>query len=739
MLLSMVAMLILLVIVGFTYFLVNKERSAIEHQALNSVAEITDTYEARVVRALREIDTALKLIRFTALSNDYPSVLNALDAQHLLPPALLFTVTIADEQGIIIESTNDALMGQRVFATMPLWPTDDGLTVAETETYQASQLTFTRPIITEQQSISGWVVIAIDADYFVSGYNERSLGQQGMLALVGTDGIVRARRTGNTIYTGEFMGMASWQSDPTIDAANRPFVTQWQGVERYTLLRSLYDFPLSIVVGLSINEQLAPAHALAQTYWRRAAWASGLLLLVLAILSRLSWHLQRARKRVMDERVLHAQRVEHLAFHDALTDLPNRAFLSHLVGQAVVGGGRQDDTFALLFLDLDRFKLINDSLGHEAGDQLLKEAAKRLTAAVRQHDVVARLGGDEFVVLLRKVSRRDQIDPIANFLLSTIKAPFSLAGQSCHVSVSIGIALFPSNGLDEQTLMKRADMAMYQAKQAGKNNAQYYSAELSTELDVRLALESGLYRALENQEFRLFYQSKYDAQQGTMLGMKALLRWQHPTLGLLEPDQFIALAEDNGLAIPIAHWILDNACRQHMAWQRLGFPALTMAVKMTAHQFYDDSFVDTLRQVLADTGIEPTLLELVIAESVLLKDVDLAASICAELKKLAITLVVDEFGKGYISLSDLNMLPLDSINLDASLIHEGADSQQHQQLLPPLVELGKCLSFQLGIKGIAANDHAGFMASHVSQPFQVFYINKSLSAEECYKAGLRGD
>lgn len=478
MLFSIVAFMMLLVVWGSTYFLVNKERVAIERQAKLSVGEITDTYEARVVRALREIDTTLKLVRFTANNTVHANVLNALNEQRLLPPALLFTISLVDAQGMVVESTDSELLGLRLRSPLQATQEGDYLALGEAQTDQDKQLTFTRPLLPgqapTQQIGSGWVVIAIDANYFVSSYEARSLGQQGLLALVGADGIVRVRRTGEAINSGELMELAAWQSS-TLDAVSVPFLTHWQDVERYTLVRKLYDFPLSIVVGLSAQEQLAKAQLLVRKYWQRAAWTSALLLIILAILGRLSWQLQRERQRVMDERVLHAQQVEHLAFHDTLTDLPNRAFLSHLVSQEVILCGRHGESFALLFLDLDQFKLINDSLGHAVGDHLLQEAAKRLTGAVRESDVVARLGGDEFIILLRKVSRTDQIEPIADELLSSMRQPFTLAGHECRISVSIGVSLFPVDGLDEQSLMKNADIAMYQAKQAGKNKVHFYS------------------------------------------------------------------------------------------------------------------------------------------------------------------------------------------------------------------------------------------------------------------------
>ncbi|NAO97306.1 EAL domain-containing protein [Halomonas sp. MG34] len=727
---SIVAFMMLLVIWGSTYFLVNKERMSIERQAELSVGEITDTYEARVVRALREIDTTLKLVRFTANSSNHSSVLSVLNEQRLLPPALLFTISIVDSQGMVVETTDPGLLGQRLTPPAQAMLDDDYLAVGEKE---ANQITFTRPLRPEQESAqgggSGWVIIAIDANYFVSSYEVRSLGQQGMLALVGADGIVRVRRSGDAIHSGELMDIGAWKSS-TLDAVSAPFMTHWQGVERYTLVRKLYDFPLSIVVGLSAQEQLAAAHQLARNYWQRAGWTSGLLLIILAILGRLSWQLQWARRRVMEERVSHAQQVEHLAFHDTLTDLPNRAFLSHLITQAVKLGGRHSESFALLFLDLDRFKLINDTLGHDAGDHLLQEAASRLTTSVRESDVVARLGGDEFVILLSKVSRRDQIEPIAQKILSAIREPFMLTGQECHVSVSIGVSLYPFDGLDEQTLIKSADMAMYQAKLLGKNTVQFYTDELSAEMDVRLTLESGLHRALVSHEFRLFFQSKHDVEVGSTLGMEALLRWQHPTLGLLEPAQFMPLAEESGLAMPIAQWVLENACRQNMLWQQEGFPALTMAVKISARQFYDNSFVESIKEALATTGMDPRLLELEMTESMLLQNVQRTASIFAEIKKLGVKIVIDDFGTGYSSLSDLNALPVDTLKVSSSLVKRLSGTRRDQQLSSSVIELGKRLGMQVFAKGVASHEQSHFIGSHSSLPFHGFYSNRPLSAEE---------
>ena len=307
-----------------------------------------------------------------------------------------------------------------------------------------------------------------------------------------------------------------------------------------------------------------------------------------------------------------------------------------------------------------------------------------------------------------------------------------LAGQDCHVSVSIGVSLYPLDGLDEQTLIKSADIAMYQAKLQGKNNVQYYTEDLSAEMDVRLTLESGLHRAIAGQQLRLFFRSKHDIEVGSTLGMEALLRWQHPTLGLLEPAQFMPLAEESGLAMSIGQWVLENACRQNMLWQREGSPALTMAVNISAHQFYDHGFVESISDALTTTGMEPGLLELEITESMLLQDVARTADIFAQIKKLGVRIVIDDFGTGYSSLSDLNVLPVDALKISACLVKRLSGTRHDQQLSSSVIELGQRLSLQVFAKGVASHEKLRFIRNPSSHYFHGFYSYRPLSIEESF-------
>jgi diguanylate cyclase (GGDEF)-like protein len=283
-----------------------------------------------------------------------------------------------------------------------------------------------------------------------------------------------------------------------------------------------------------------------------------------------------------------AQRIEYLAYHDGLTGLPNRSMFSKLLSQCISESRRYDRQLAVAFLDLDRFKQINDTLGHDAGDQLLREVATRIKACVRASDTVARLGGDEFVVLLPALGDGKYAATVAQKILAVIARPFTLIGHEFRITTSIGISTFPQDGLDEQTLTKNADIAMYQAKEEGKNNFQFYSEKLNAHSLERLTLESSLRHALERKEFTLHYQAKRDIVSGRITGMEALLRWQHPDLGTVAPMQFIPVAEETGLIVPIDKWVLKTACSQNVAWQNQGLPRLSIAVNLTARQFTEE-------------------------------------------------------------------------------------------------------------------------------------------------------
>jgi diguanylate cyclase (GGDEF)-like protein len=557
------------------------------------------------------------------------------------------------------------------------------------------------------------------------------LGKLGELGIVGTDGIVRVRRTGESEFSGDVTDYASLiPATDAVDADATIRTDSWDGVARWTSARELYGFPLAVFVGLSADEQLAPAHRETRTLLWRAGIASILVIALAALLGRLSRQLAQSRMRESETKLEHAQRVEYLAYHDGLTRLPNRSLFSKLLSQSISEANRYDRRLAVAFLDLDRFKQINDTLGHEAGDQLLQEVATRLKSCVRDSDVVARLGGDEFVVLLPELGNREYAALVAQKILSVIAKPFTLIGHEFRVTASIGISVYPRDGYDEQTLTKNADIAMYQAKAEGKNNFQFYSEKLNANSLERLTLESSLRHALERNEFRLYYQAKRDIPSDRITGVEALLRWEHPDLGVVAPLRFLPIAEETGLIVPIGRWVLKTACSQNMAWQHAGVPPLGIAVNLSARQFSDENLLEDVSSILKATGMSPHLLEFEITESLLMRNVEATLRIVTGLKALGVRIAIDDFGTGYISLATLQHFPLDTIKIDRSFIRCMTSDAENTALADAIIAVGKRLSVTVVAQGVETMEQADFLRAQPCDEFQGFYFNRPVPPEE---------
>ncbi|UYG03211.1 EAL domain-containing protein [Halomonas sp. LR3S48] len=730
MLFTGLALLALAAIWLVTWNLTAREQSAAHRRAAVLATDMAETYEAQVVRALREIDTTLKLVRYSLDERPPQVVLDELSQQDMLPPTLLFEVRLSDAEGNIIASTHGPSYTEDISPVAG----QEGLRVElhhQATSEQDSKLAFHRSLSESGQQEAGWVSVVVNATYFVSGYDMDTLGALGALALAGEDDTFLVRRTGEHIHTGEQIDYEKLLEDNSaLGEPARVSVNGWDGVRRYLVARPLYEFPIAIVVGLSEEEQMAAAAALRHTYYWRAMLVSIVALAMLTLLGRLSRKLRRAQAKVLEERLDHARRAEYLAFHDNLTGLPNRAYFSRLLTKGMQHARRYDKQLTLLFLDLDRFKAINDSLGHDAGDELLREVSRRLGRAVRESDTVARLGGDEFVILLPEITEPNQINQVADKILASVSTPFTLVGQEFRITVSIGIARYPADGEDEQTLMKHADVAMYHAKEEGKNNAQYYSEQLKTDSLERLALESSLRKALERQEFLLYYQSKLDMATGRVIGMEALLRWQHPELGLVLPKQFIPLAEENGLIVPIGRWVIYTACRQNVAWQKAGFPALSMAVNLSARQFLDDGLLRDIKGALQATGMAPELLEVEITESMMMQDMPKAVRVLQELRGIGVRIAIDDFGTGYSSLSKLQAFPLDTIKIDGSFIHDLLDNAGDRSLTEAIIDLGKNLGLTVVAEGVESAAHVEYLRRHACDQIQGFYMHEPQPADE---------
>jgi len=440
--------------------------------------------------------------------------------------------------------------------------------------------------------------------------------------------------------------------------------------------------------------------------------------------------LAQSELRETHEKLAHAQRAEHLSNHDALTDLPNRRLFNSLLAQALLQAKRYDRELAVLFLDLDRFKLVNDTMGHEAGDQLLKEAAIRLRACLRESDTVARLGGDEFVILLPELTGASHLSTVARKILSVIGKPFSLGANEFKVTASIGVSLFPHDGIDGATLTKNADIAMYQAKRQGKNNFQYYSEQINAHSLQRLSLEAGLRRALAQGEFRLHYQPKRDTATELITGLEALLRWQHPELGLVGPIDFLPVAEEMGLSVPIGKWVLQTACRQNVLWQQLGLPEMVVSVNLTPKQLMNEGLVKDIEEILGETGMRACCLELEFAERTLMHDADRCMDVLAALKQCGVRLAVDDFGAGYSSLSALKRFPLDTVKIDRSFIRGVATDDADDtdtSVAQAIIAMGRTLSLTVVAQGVETRQQVDFLRAHACDECQGFYFNAAIA------------
>ena len=429
-----------------------------------------------------------------------------------------------------------------------------------------------------------------------------------------------------------------------------------------------------------------------------------------------------------DEKTRADERIEYLASHDSLTDLPNREMFNGMLRRAIEAAERYQRRFALLFIDLDRFKVINDSLGHDAGDRLLVEIGGRLRRALRSSDVVARLGGDEFVVILEEAAERPEVERIAGELLSVLSQPLQLSGHECQTTASIGIAMYPSDGTDMQTLTKNADIAMYLAKEDGKNGFRFFTREFKTQSIERLTLESALRRALERDQFTLHYQPKIDMASGQITGVEALLRWNHPDLGSVSPAQFIPLAEETGVIVPIGRWVLKEACAQNMAWQRRGLRPVTMAVNLSPRQFADSHLLHDVDEALLASGMSPVLLQLEVTESMVMRNVSRAIKILDAIQSRGIRLAIDDFGTGYSSMSLMKQFPIDTIKIDRSFVRDLPVDSEDQAIAQAIISMGKALGMTVVAEGVETPEQQAFLRSHACDEMQGFLFSKPLPA-----------
>ncbi|HEX8410600.1 MAG TPA: EAL domain-containing protein, partial [Thermoanaerobaculia bacterium] len=441
--------------------------------------------------------------------------------------------------------------------------------------------------------------------------------------------------------------------------------------------------------------------------------------------------------RDITERTYAEEQIKHLAYHDALTNLPNRLLFKDRLSVALSHAQREGTSLAVLFLDLDRFKVINDSLGHNIGDQLLQAVAARIAACVRESDTVARLGGDEFTILLPRLNRSQDVAPVASKIIEAVRYPFHIEGREFFITTSIGISVYPEDGSDAETLIKNADTAMYQAKEVGRDNCQLFNAHVNAKALQRIAVEHGLRKALPNDELRVHYQPIFDLRSERITGMEALLRWNHPQMGNIPPATFIPIAESTGGMVSLGAWALRQACKQAREWHDAGFNTLTLAVNLSVTQLQQSDLVDTVRAVLHDTGLPARMLELEITESGAMVNPETSIRVLYELKKLGLRISLDDFGTGHSSLSYLKRFPVDTLKIDQSFVQDTTSDPDAAAIVTAIIAMAHSLRLNVIAEGVEFTEQANFLRKHDCDQMQGYLITPPVPADE-FLAFVRG-
>jgi diguanylate cyclase (GGDEF)-like protein/PAS domain S-box-containing protein len=418
------------------------------------------------------------------------------------------------------------------------------------------------------------------------------------------------------------------------------------------------------------------------------------------------------------------------AYHDQLTGLPNRSLFHDRLGQAMVQAKRQSQNMAVMFLDLDRFKVVNDTLGHPVGDTLLQAVSQRLKACLREGDTLSRIGGDEFMLLLPLIHSRDNVIFIAEKVLAALKAPFNIEGNEIFIGVSVGIALYPEDGDNRETLIKHADIAMYHAKDHGRNNFKFFTSELNKALSGRLSVENDMRHALQEGQFQVYYQPQVDIQTQRIRGMEALIRWNHPKRGLVMPDDFISVAEDCGLINPISDWVLNTVCRQANHWTAAGLPTPTVAVNISARQIEHPRFVDRFMEVLLGGYAKGKGIEVEITESALMRDVDGSITKLRKLADQGVDISIDDFGTGYSSLSYLKKLPVHTLKIDRSFIHDLNSHQSGATIVAGITAMAKGLKLNVVAEGVETAEQLNYLRELGCDAYQGFYYSRAVTADK---------
>jgi diguanylate cyclase (GGDEF)-like protein len=592
-------------------------------------------------------------------------------------------------------------------------------------------LPISRRVDAEDGTFLGVVAVLISPSGLTTLPKSIDLGPHGSMTLTGLDDVIRARFAPDSPDGTKGMGASiAGGPRPTVieEGAQGWFVraSVVDGITRQYTYGRVGSYPLVVTVGLEVDHELAGWRSLATMI---VAMTLGATLLLIGLAAYL------IRRIFRDATTARAatEKITHTAEHDFLTGLPNRMLLHDRVGQAIAVAHRHQTKVAVLFLDLDGFKHINDSLGHPIGDKLLQSIAIRLVACVRASDTVSRQGGDEFVALISEVKRPEDAAVLAKKMLQAVAEAHPIGRHDLHITTSIGVSVYPDDGLDAATLIKNADTAMYQAKENGRHGYQFFTPALNVRAIERQIIEEGLRRALERHEFSLRYQPKINLKTGAITGVEALILWTHPIRGLVAPAEFIPVAEDCGLILPIGAWVLREACGQARAWVDAGLSATPMAVNVSAIQFRDENFLENLFAILSETGLDPRFLELELTESLLMKHAESAASILQTLRRRGVQVAIDDFGTGYSSLGYLRKFPLDALKIDQSFVRQISTAGEDTAIVTAVIAMARSLKLRVVAEGVETSEEAAFLRDHQCDEAQGYYFSRPVPPEELAK------
>jgi len=432
----------------------------------------------------------------------------------------------------------------------------------------------------------------------------------------------------------------------------------------------------------------------------------------------------------ISERMRTQERLHYMAHHDALTKLPNRTLFLDRLHQAMARAHWHNRLIAVIFMDLDQFKEINDNFGHDCGDQLLIQLTQRLSSSLRSGDTIARFGGDEFSILLDDIASEQDVSVLAKKILDTLATPFKIHGHELLVTASIGVSIFPSDGSDSETLLRNADVAMYRAKHLGRNNYQFYSNEMSARAFERLSLENSLRHALKRQEFFLLYQPQVDSRSGDIISVEALLRWQHPELGVVSPNDFVPLLEETGLIVSVGDWALKTACKQAVQWHQSGFESLRMCVNLSSRQFNNPDFIQSFHRIIRDTEIKPELLELELTESMLMRNASKTISALNTLSHHGIQIAIDDFGTGYSSLNYLRRFPISTLKIDRSFVRDVIEDADDAAIASAIIVMAQSLNLNVVAEGVETKEQLNFLSERQCYEIQGNYFSAAIPASE---------